>query len=75
MAGALDFLDTLVNRTADVAVAKANADVQTARVGDQTAVPHTSPLQVDGTPLGGYLPLVLGVVAIGVVAMFLLHKR
>ncbi len=74
MAGALDFLDTLVTSARDVAVARANGDADLARVTDQTRVPYTSPLQVDGAALGGYLPIVIGLVVVGV-AVFLLRKR
>ena len=75
MAGALDFLDTLVGAARDVAVARENADAATGRVTDQSKVPYTSPLQVKGTPLGGYLPLVLGAVALVVVGFLLLRRR
>lgn len=74
MAGALDFLDTLVNRAADVSIAKSNADVATARVTDQTKVPYTSPLQNPGA-LGAYLPFIIGAVVIASAAYLLLRKR
>jgi len=73
MAGALDFLDTLVNRAADVAVARNNADVATARVTDQTAVGHTSPLQVAGVSLTVPLLVIGAVVIVG--ALLLLRRR
>ncbi len=75
MAGALDFLDTLVNRAADVAVAKKNADVTTARVTDQTKVPHTSPLQIGGTTFGAYLPWILGGLLVAGAAFLIMRRR
>lgn len=75
MAGALDFLDTLVQSAAQVQVARANADVATGRVGDQTAVPHTSPLQVAGAPLGGYLPLIIGGLVVVVAIVMIVRRR
>jgi hypothetical protein len=74
MAGALDFLDTLVGAARDVSVARSNADAATGRITDQTKVPYTSPLQVKGAPLGGYLPLIIGVLVLGV-AVVLIARR
>jgi len=75
VSGALDFLDTLVGRAADVAVARANGDVATGRVTDQTRVPHTSPLQVGGVPIGAYLPWIIGGAVIAVAAFLVLRRR
>lgn len=72
MAGALEFLDTLVNRAADVAISK-NTDVSVAKVGDQTAVAHTSPIQV-ASAVRGYVPYIVGAALVGGALYFLLRK-
>ena len=73
MAGALDFLDTLVNRVADVQVAKAGGNSPAAAVGDESAVPYTSPVQVVSA-VQGYLPYIIAAALIGGAAYFILKK-